>query len=74
MVHFKVVVIDDREIFANRERFPEADEVIVSEFEKCFDRLNIDAIPPILSSSPEVISTMVLCWNRQLNPMPVILV
>ncbi len=41
-VHFKVVVIDDREIFANRERFPEADEVIVSEFEKCFDRLSID--------------------------------
>jgi xanthine dehydrogenase accessory factor len=41
-VHFKVVVIDDREMFANRERFPEADEVIVSEFEKCFDRLNID--------------------------------
>jgi xanthine dehydrogenase accessory factor len=40
-VHFKVVVIDDREIFANRERFPDADEVIVSEFEKCFDRLNI---------------------------------
>jgi xanthine dehydrogenase accessory factor len=41
-VHFKVVIIDDREIFANRERFPEADEVIVSEFEKCFDQLNID--------------------------------
>jgi xanthine dehydrogenase accessory factor len=41
-VHFKVVVIDDREMFANRERFPEADEVIVLEFEKCFDRLNID--------------------------------
>jgi xanthine dehydrogenase accessory factor len=41
-VHFKVAVIDDREIFANRERFPEADEVIVSEFEKCFERLNID--------------------------------
>jgi len=40
-VHFKVVVIDDREIFANRERFPDADEVIVSEFEKCFGRLNI---------------------------------
>ncbi len=40
-VLFKVVVIDDREIFANRERFPDADEVIVSEFEKCFDRLNI---------------------------------
>jgi len=41
-VHFKVVVIDDREMFANRERFPGVDEVIVSEFEKCFDRLNID--------------------------------
>jgi xanthine dehydrogenase accessory factor len=41
-VHFKVVVIDDREMFANRERFPEADEVIVSEFEECFDRFFID--------------------------------
>jgi xanthine dehydrogenase accessory factor len=41
-VFFKVVVVDDREMFANRERFPEADEVIVSEFEKCFDRLHID--------------------------------
>jgi len=41
-VAFKVVVIDDREMFANRERFPEADEVILSEFEKCFDHLNID--------------------------------
>ena len=40
-VHFKLVVIDDREIFANRERFPEADEVIVSEFEKCFDQFDI---------------------------------
>jgi len=41
-VHFKVVVIDDREMFANRERFPEVDDVIVSEFERCFDQLNID--------------------------------
>jgi xanthine dehydrogenase accessory factor len=41
-VHFKVVVIDDRQMFANRQRFPEADEVIVSEFEKCFDQLNIE--------------------------------
>lgn len=41
-VQFKVVVLDDREIFANRERFPEADEVIVSEFEDCFGRLHID--------------------------------
>jgi xanthine dehydrogenase accessory factor len=41
-IHFKVVVIDDREMFANRERFPEVDDVIVSEFERCFDQLNID--------------------------------
>ncbi len=41
-VSFKVVVIDDRQMFANRERFPEADEVIVSEFEKCFSKLDID--------------------------------
>jgi xanthine dehydrogenase accessory factor len=41
-VDFKVVVIDDREMFANRDRFPEADEIIVAEFEKCFDQLPID--------------------------------
>ncbi len=41
-VHFKVVVIDDREMFANRERFPEADEVFVSEFDKCFGQLSVD--------------------------------
>jgi len=40
-VHFRVVVIDDREMFANRERFPEADEVLVSEFERCFERLDM---------------------------------
>jgi xanthine dehydrogenase accessory factor len=41
-VQFGVVVIDDREMFANRERFPEADEVIVSEFEESFGRLKVD--------------------------------
>ncbi|NWF91280.1 MAG: XdhC family protein [Syntrophaceae bacterium] len=41
-VSFKVVIIDDREMFANRQRFPEADRVIVSDFERCFDQLNID--------------------------------
>jgi xanthine dehydrogenase accessory factor len=41
-VDFRVVVIDDREIFANRERFPEADEVIVAEFENCFNQVSID--------------------------------
>ena len=41
-VQFKVVVIDDQEIFANRDRFPEADDVLVFEFEKCFDLLTVD--------------------------------
>ncbi len=41
-VQFKVVVIDDREVFANRERFPEADALVVSDFETCFDKMSID--------------------------------
>ena len=42
MIYFRVVVIDDREVFANRGRFPEVDEVVVSAFERCFDQLHID--------------------------------
>ncbi|MCL5942240.1 MAG: XdhC/CoxI family protein [Actinobacteria bacterium] len=41
-VHFHVTVVDDRPIFADPERFPEADEVLVSEFAEAFDRLAID--------------------------------
>lgn len=32
MLGFRVVVVDDRPAFANRERFPEADEVIAADF------------------------------------------
>jgi xanthine dehydrogenase accessory factor len=39
MVDFSVTVIDDREEFANRERFPDADEIIVEDFQRVFDRL-----------------------------------
>ena len=39
MVDFSVTVIDDREEFANKERFPDADEVIVEDFQNVFDRL-----------------------------------
>ncbi|OPX96925.1 MAG: putative xanthine dehydrogenase subunit A [Syntrophorhabdus sp. PtaB.Bin006] len=38
-VDFHVTIIDDRESFANRERFPEADEVIVEEFKDDFDTM-----------------------------------
>ncbi|MGD0229792.1 MAG: XdhC/CoxI family protein [Syntrophorhabdales bacterium] len=40
MVDFNTVVIDDRADFANRERFPEAREVIVDEFHHVFERLH----------------------------------
>ena len=39
MVGFRIVVIDDRPEFANRERFPEADEVIAQDFPAAFPRL-----------------------------------
>ncbi|MCX5807114.1 MAG: XdhC family protein [Proteobacteria bacterium] len=39
IVDFYVVVIDDREEFANREKFPEADEIIVEDFHTMFEKL-----------------------------------
>ncbi len=39
MVGFSVTVIDDREEFANKERFPDADEIIIDDFQNVFDRL-----------------------------------
>jgi xanthine dehydrogenase accessory factor len=41
-VGFHVVVTDDRPMFANRERFPEADEIVVAPFTEVFNRLKID--------------------------------
>jgi xanthine dehydrogenase accessory factor len=40
MVGFYVVIIDDREEFANEERFPDADEVLVESFYDVFNHLN----------------------------------
>jgi len=42
MTGFRTVVIDDREMFANRDRFPEADEVFADEYENVFPRLPIN--------------------------------
>jgi xanthine dehydrogenase accessory factor len=39
---FETVVVDDREAFANRERFPEAGEVIAGEYEEVFARLGVN--------------------------------
>ena len=38
---FEAVVLDDREAFANRERFPEAAEVIAGPYEEIFPRLTV---------------------------------
>ena len=42
MADFRVVVIDDRPIFANSERFPEANQVLVEPYEMIFDKLQIN--------------------------------
>jgi xanthine dehydrogenase accessory factor len=41
-VHFRVVVYDERCEYANKERFPDADDVIVEDFNRIFDRVRID--------------------------------
>ncbi len=40
MVDFNVTIIDDREDFANRERFPEAERVIADDFVRVFEQLS----------------------------------
>jgi xanthine dehydrogenase accessory factor len=42
MAGFSATVIDDREAFASRERFPEADEVMSGEYEEMFPRLIVN--------------------------------
>ncbi len=42
MLGFCVTVIDDRASFANRERFPQADEIIVKPFKAAIDSLALD--------------------------------
>jgi xanthine dehydrogenase accessory factor len=39
---FKVSIIDNREAYANRERFPEASEVHAAEYEEVFPRLSVN--------------------------------
>jgi xanthine dehydrogenase accessory factor len=42
MAGFRTTVVDDREMFANRERFPDADEVIAAEYEQVFPSLEVN--------------------------------
>src|SRR5574340_851296 len=41
LVGFRVTVVDDREEFANRDRFPSADEVLVAGVEDAFSALSV---------------------------------
>jgi len=41
MIGFKVTVIDDREEFANKERFPESDEIIIESIDKALQHIKI---------------------------------
>lgn len=41
-VGFRIVIVDDRPAFANHDRFPEADECIVGEFDRVVEKLSID--------------------------------
>jgi len=43
MAGFSTTIIDDRESFANRDRFPEADEIYAEEYEAVFPRLEVNA-------------------------------
>ncbi|MBC8166750.1 MAG: XdhC family protein [Bryobacteraceae bacterium] len=39
---FRTIIVDDREMFANRERFPEADEVYADEYDAVFPKLEVN--------------------------------
>lgn len=41
MVGFKVTIIDDREEFANQDRFPEADEIVTEDIERALTHIKI---------------------------------
>jgi xanthine dehydrogenase accessory factor len=41
-VHFGVVVCDDRPEYASRERFPDADAIVVEDFGRVFDKIQVD--------------------------------
>ena len=58
---FDVVVVDDREAYANRERFPEAREVIARDFELATAQLNPPNLRTLLSLRAGTATTCVCC-------------
>lgn len=47
-VHFRVAVCDDRAEYANSQRFPDADEIVVEDIERNFDGMRIDDLSYIV--------------------------
>jgi xanthine dehydrogenase accessory factor len=43
MADFRVVVCDNRPEYANRERFPEADEIFAEEYDQIFEKLTVNS-------------------------------
>jgi len=41
-VHFRVTVCDDRSEYANAERFPDVDKIVVEDLERVFDGMQVD--------------------------------
>ena len=41
-VHFRLIVCDDRSEYASAERFPGADRIVVQDFERVFDDMQVD--------------------------------
>jgi len=52
-VGFSVVIIDDREKYTRKERFPEADDVIFSEYKDVFSKININESSYIVIATEE---------------------
>jgi xanthine dehydrogenase accessory factor len=42
MAGFRTVIVDDRDQFANRDRFPDADEIHAGEYEEIFPKLEVN--------------------------------
>ncbi len=62
-VGFDVVIVDDREAFANRERFPDAKEIVVAELDAAMARLTPSPTSFIVSLTPGHLTDMrVLRW------------
>jgi len=56
MVGFRVVVIDPRSEYNNNDRFPDADSLVVEEYDNAFSKLNVDENSYIVIYTPGHVS------------------